>query len=206
MTRTGFASPRTARHYDSQLRLERRALDAALALAAPLPGDRLVDLGTGTGALLRRLAERPDHPRRVTGVDASAAMLARVPALPEGWSLREADGRRLPMGDGTVDVMTCAYLIHLLEPEDRRAVLAEIARVLTPGGRVVLVSLLAPRGRLGRMLLAPVQNGLGRTLGRASGWCALDPTAELAGAGLQLRRARVLTRGYASLCLLAVRI
>jgi ubiquinone/menaquinone biosynthesis C-methylase UbiE len=206
MTRTGFASPRTARHYDAQLWLERRALRAALALAAPGPDDRVLDLGTGTGALLRGLAERPDHPRQVTGVDASAAMLARVPALPEGWSLREADARQLPVADGVLDVVTCAYLIHLLEPEDRRAVLGEIARVLIPGGRVVLVSLLAPRGWLGRTLLAPAQNALGRALGRESGWCALDPRSELADAGLQMRRTTVITRGYASLCLLAVRV
>ena len=205
MTRTGFASPRTARHYNSQLWLERAALDAALALAAPGPDDRALDLATGTGALLRRLAARPDRPRRLTAIDASAAMLERVPPLPTGWTLAQGDARRLPVADATVDLITCAYLIHLLGEADRRAVLGEIARVLAPAGRVVLVSLLEPRGLLGRPLLAPAQRALGRGLGRASGWCALDPTPELAGAGLRVRRGRVITRGYASLCLLAER-
>lgn len=206
MIGTGFASRRTARHYDSQLWLERHALQSALALAAAGPEDRTLDLATGTGALLRLLAERPDRPRQLTGVDASAAMLARIPTLAPGWTLVQADARRLPMADSSLDVVTCAYLIHLLVAEDRRAVLAEIARVLTPSGRVVLVSLLAPRGVLGRPFLAPAQRALCRGLGRSSGWCALDPTRELAAAGLRPRRSLVITRGYASLCLLAERV
>jgi ubiquinone/menaquinone biosynthesis C-methylase UbiE len=205
VTRTGFASSRTARQYDSQLWLEHAALGAALALAQPGPDDRVLDVATGTGALLRRLAERPDRPRRLTGIDASAAMLAQVPPLPAGWTLVPGDARRLPLADASVDLVTCAYLIHLLDEADRRAVLAEIARVLAPAGRVVLVSLLLPRGLLGRSVLAPAQRALGRGLGRASGWRALDPTPELAGAGLRVRRTRVVTRGYASLCLLAER-
>ena len=204
--RSGYASPLTARHYDSQLWLERRALDTALELAAPRPEDRVLDIATGTGALLRRLADRPGLPGEVTGVDASAAMLERVPALPRGWRVARADARRLPIDDATVDVVTCAYLIHLLEVDDRRAVLSEIARVLAPGGRVVLVSLLMGRGLLGGGVLAPVQRGLCRVLGRGSGWCALDPTLELSDAGLRPRRGQVRTRGYASLCLLADRV
>ncbi len=204
--RSGYASPLTARHYDSQLWLERRALDAAVELAAPQPEDRVLDLATGTGALLGRLAQRPDRPRRVIGVDASAAMLSRVPALAPGWTLVQADARSLPIADGSVDLVTCAYLIHLLDPDDRRAVLAEIARVLAPRGRVVLVSLLSPRGAIGASVLAPVQRGCCRAFGRGSGWCAVDPTDELPAAGLRPRRGRVSARGYASLCLLADRV
>ena len=205
-SRSGYASPLTARHYDAQLWLERRALDAAVELAAPQPDDRALDLATGTGALLARLVQHPDRPRRVIGVDASTAMLGRVPALAPGWTLVQADARSLPLDDGSVDLVTCAYLIHLLDSDDRRAVLAEIARVLAPGGRVVLVSLLSPRGAIGASLLAPVQRGCCRAFGRGSGWCALDPTEELPAAGLRPRRARVSTRGYASLCLSADRV
>ena len=205
MNRSGFASPRTARYYDTQLWLERPALRAAVELAAPGREDRVLDLATGTGALLRLLASRRDRPRSVLGVDASQAMLDRVPALMPGWSLVRADARRLPMPDAGFDVVTCAFLIHLLGEEDRGAVLAEVARALAPGGRVSLVTLLTPRGVVGRPLLAPAQAALCQRFGRASGWCALNPVHELADAGLAVLRGRMITRGYASLCLLAER-
>jgi len=197
----GYASRTTARYYDAQLRLERRALLAAIELAAPGIDDVLLDLGTGTAALPALLAQRPGHPRRVTGVDASAAMLRRAPPLPDGWRLINADARRLPLPDASVDIVTCAYLLHLLDQPGRRAVLAEIARVLAPGGRAVLVTLKMPDGLLGRSLLAPVQTGLCRVLGQRSGWCALDPRGDLTGTGLRLRSERLCTRGYTSLCL-----
>jgi ubiquinone/menaquinone biosynthesis C-methylase UbiE len=200
---TGWASPLTARFYDRQVVLERSALDAAVELAAPALDELVLDLATGTGALLRRLAQRVDRPRRAIGVDASRAMLSRAGPLADGWELINADARRLPLDDASVDVVTCAYLLHLLDPEARRAVLGEIARVLTPRGRVVVVTLGIPGGVLGRSLLAPVQRGLCRRLGAGSGWCALDPEAELAAAGLAVRRRRVCSRGYTSLCLLA---
>jgi ubiquinone/menaquinone biosynthesis C-methylase UbiE len=205
VTRSGFASPRAARYYDTQLWLERPALRAALELAAPGPEDRVLDLATGTGALLRLLARRPDRPRSVLGVDASQAMLDRVPAFMPGWSLVRADARRLPIPDADFDVVACAFLVHLLDEDDRAEVLAEIARVLAPGGRVALVTLLSPRGAVGRSLLAPAQGALCQCLGRASGWCALNPIQELADSGLTVLRGRMITRGYASLCLLAER-
>ncbi|MGI8714922.1 MAG: class I SAM-dependent methyltransferase, partial [Solirubrobacteraceae bacterium] len=195
----------TARWYNLQQGLERAALCAAIELAAPRSGDVTLDVGTGTGALLRLLAAHPRRPLRAVGVDGSEAMLARVVALPEGWTVLCADARRLPTPDASVDLVTCAYLLHLLDESDRHEVLRELARVLAPGGRAVLVTLLEPRGGLGRSLLAPLQRILCRVLGRGSGWCALDPSLELAAVGLRLMRGRVSRRGYASLCLLVER-
>jgi ubiquinone/menaquinone biosynthesis C-methylase UbiE len=200
---TGVTSPLTARFYDRQLALERSALGAAVDLAAPAPDELLLDIATGTGALLRRLAQRTDRPRRAIGIDASNAMLSRARPLPDRWELIHGDARRLPLDDASVDVVTCVYLLHLLGPEARRAVLGEIARVLSPRGRVVLVTLGIPGGLVGRSLLAPAQRGLCRGLGAGSGWCALDPEPELAAAGLAVWRRRVCTRGYTSVCLLA---
>jgi ubiquinone/menaquinone biosynthesis C-methylase UbiE len=203
---TAWASPSTARFYDLQLVLERSPLRAAIALAAPRGEGLWLDLATGTGALLRQLALTPERPRRAVGLDASAAMLARVPVLPSGWQVMEGDVRQVPLADGTVDVVSCAYLLHLLDRPARERVLSEIARVLAPGGRVVLVTLLAPTGLAGATVLAPAQRGLCRALGPASGWCALDPTDELDAHGLTLVRRRICRRGYASLCLLAERV
>ena len=202
LSTSGWASRGTTRLYDAQLALERSALSAAVELVAPLADELVLDLGTGTGGLLRVLARRPGRPATAIGIDASAAMLSRAPALPEGWRLVNADARRVPLGDASVDAVTCAYLLHVLDRPARRAVLAEIGRVLRPRGRAVFVSLLHPRGLIGGPLLAPAQRTLGRVAGQASGWCALDPAAELEGAGLPPRRGRVCTRGYASLCLL----
>jgi ubiquinone/menaquinone biosynthesis C-methylase UbiE len=203
LSTAAWASRSAALLYDAQLALERSALSAAIELVAPHPDELVLDLATGTGALLRALAERPARPSRAVGIDASAAMLRRAPALPEGWRLIRADARRIPLDDASVDVVTCAYLLHLLDQTSRRAVLDEIARVLRPRGRAVLVTLLEPRGLVGRSLLAPSQRTLCRVLGPGSGWCALDPSDELTCAGLHLRRRRICTRGYASLCLLA---
>jgi ubiquinone/menaquinone biosynthesis C-methylase UbiE len=202
LSRTGWASPLTARFYDRQLVLERSALSAAVELAAPARDELVLDLATGTGALLRRLAQHTDRPRRAIGIDASSAMLSRAGPLPDGWELINGDARRLPLGDASVDVVTCAYLLHLLDPGARRAVLGEIARVLNPSGRVVVVTLGIPGGLIGRSLLTPVQRCLCRGLGLGSGWCALDPEPELAAAGFAVRRRQVCTRGYTSVCLL----
>lgn len=202
---TAAASPATALLYDVQLALERSALRAAIELASPRPDELLLDLATGTGALLRLLARRPDRPRRAVGIDASAAMLRRAPPLPAGWGLIEGDARRLPLTTGAVDVVTCAYLLHLLHERARHATLAEIARILRPGGRAVVVTLLQPRGVAGRALLGPLQRAACAVFGPEAGWCPLDPTDELAGTGLSARRRWVRTRGYASLCLLAER-
>src|SRR5918911_3963338 len=93
---SGFAVTvwdRAARLYDFQLFLERTAIDQALELAAIRAGDRLLDLGTGTGAVLARLAARADAPREAVGVDCSASMLAAARALPGRAGVHHARGR-----------------------------------------------------------------------------------------------------------------
>lgn len=142
---TAWRRDRTARFYDLQVGLEGSAVDAAIDLAEFGADDRLLDLGTGTGALLRRLAGRAEAPDEAVGVDSSAAMLRRAPAMPEGWRLVQADAAHLPFPACSFDVVTAAYLLHLLEPAERAAVLAEAHRVVRPAGRLVAVTIAPPR-------------------------------------------------------------
>ena len=119
-------------------------------LLDPAPDERLLDVATGTGAVLRALQGRAVPPRSVTGIDASAAMLAHVGPLPQGWSVGVGDARALPFEDGAFDVVSASYVLHIVD--DLPAVLAEIRRVLRPDGRLVTVTPGVPPRGLARPL------------------------------------------------------
>lgn len=189
--------------YARQEHLEARAVDALLRLAAPTAGDRLLDVGTGTGLVLRTLAAGGGPaPRSVLGIDRSPGMLARVGPLPHGWELRPGDATDLPVGDGSVDLVTCSYLLHLLSARHLDAALLEIRRVLAPGGRTVVVVPWSPRPTV-RAILDGVATAFPARLG---GLRCLDPEPALRAAGLPpVRRVALPRGGYPSLVVLAHR-
>ena len=104
---------------------------------------RMLDIGTGTGRRLELLAPRVGL---ALGVDASRAMLALArsrltrPGLSH-CAVRLADMYRLPLGDAGYDLVLLHMVLH--HAEDSPAVLAEAARVLKPGGRLVVIDLAA---------------------------------------------------------------
>ena len=195
---------RVARLYDLQLRLERPALDRAVALAGVAADERLLDVATGTGGLLHRLADRPVRPTSVVGVDVSSAMLARARPLPDGWELVKADARGLPFEDATFDVVTAAYLFHTLDKQARGDILAECRRVLRGDGRLVTVTVSRPRSRVGARLAGPIIWLARRSSGALAGLRPLDPRSEIEAAGFTVERAAAVGgAGYPSLCVLA---
>ncbi len=114
---------------------------AVLAAVGAAPG-RLLDVGTGTGRLLELLAPRVE---RGLGVDASRAMLALARsrlAKPElaHCAVRQADMYRLPLADASFDTIILQMVLHYAE--DPAAAMAEAARVLRPGGLLLVVDLL----------------------------------------------------------------
>ncbi|MFF0086548.1 methyltransferase domain-containing protein [Streptomyces canus] len=121
--------------YDVTRGGEPRAAAAADAVLSLIPAQtrRLLDVACGTGIVTRRLAAaRPAT--RVWGADLTYGM-ARMAAVRLPGAVVLADGRALPFPDGVFDAVTSVWLLHLLDrPEDVRAVVAECARVLRPGG------------------------------------------------------------------------
>ncbi len=187
-----------ATRYAAQERLEARAMEAALRLADPRPQDRVVDLATGTGLVLRALAARDPRPAAATGVDRSAGMLAQVGRLPDEWRVIRGDARCVPLPDGAADMVTCCYLLHLLDLEDRGRVLREARRLLrsAPGSRLVIVTVWANPDTAGGRLLSGVLPRLAAARPRRwGGLRPLDPTAELGPAGLVATHRVVLSRG-----------
>jgi ubiquinone/menaquinone biosynthesis C-methylase UbiE len=119
-----------------------RDLATTVAGFVDLDGVRtLLDVATGTGLVLRALRDVAPDPLRMIGVDVSPGMLAVARAALPGAVLLEADARRLPVADSSVDLVTCVTGLHLIPDTDR--VLAEWARVLRPGGRAVTATFAA---------------------------------------------------------------
>ena len=105
---------------------------------APQPGDRLLDVATGTGIVVRVAYEHEPAIGAAAGLDMTAAMLdvARAAAaeLPAEW--HEGDALALPFGAASFDLVTCQQGLQFFP--DRAAALAEMRRVLVPGGRVAV--------------------------------------------------------------------
>ena len=122
--------------------------DQTLRVANIRPGERVLDLATGTG--ITAIAARK-HGANVTGVDLTPELLAvaRKKAKDDGLEdidFREGDAEALPFVDASFDavVSTCG---HMFAP-DQPKVAAELARVTRPGGRVVFLAW-TPEGGLG---------------------------------------------------------
>lgn len=107
---------------------------AILDLVGDVAGRRVLDVGCGAGALMVALRERGAF---VTGVDSSVRMLELArERLGDDTALHAADlSRPLPFADGAFDDVIACLVLHYLE--DWAAPLAELRRVLVPGGRLV---------------------------------------------------------------------
>lgn len=115
--------------------------EVLLRLAEPRPGERILDVACGTGVVARRVAAAVGETGRVFGLDLNPGMLgvARVqPAVVGSADIdyREGDGVQLPFGDAEFDLVTCSQGLQFFL--DRVRGLAEMHRVLRPGGRVAL--------------------------------------------------------------------
>jgi tRNA (cmo5U34)-methyltransferase len=136
-------------HPDSYLELVRSEVpdyellqDTVAEAAAEVEASTILDLGTGTGETLRRVAER--HPNaRLVGVDESDGMLAVARSVVPSAELCVA---RLQdaLPDEPFDLVVSALAIHHLDADEKADLFRRVARQLAPAGRFVLADVIVP--------------------------------------------------------------
>jgi demethylmenaquinone methyltransferase / 2-methoxy-6-polyprenyl-1,4-benzoquinol methylase len=148
------------RHYDRVATVlsfgqDPRWRRAMVAAVAPSPRERVLDVATGTGLVSRELVRR--YGCTVIGLDQSPEMLAaarsrlaRDEGLRDHVSLVQAEAEHLPFADGELDHLTFTYLLRYVD--DPGATMAELARVVRPGGRIASLEFAVPSFPPSRLL------------------------------------------------------
>ncbi len=129
-----------------------------MELAGFAPASRILDAGCGCGKTVAYLAGAAGM--RAVGVDISPEMTARARGLDAAAQVMVGDVRRLPCAEGSMDGVLCECALNLLE--ERRGALAQMHRVLRPGGRLVISDLYLREkaGGFTRLPLATCINGI----------------------------------------------
>jgi demethylmenaquinone methyltransferase/2-methoxy-6-polyprenyl-1,4-benzoquinol methylase len=144
--RVGAVFDRVAERYDlmndlMSLGLHRVWKQFAVSIARPRPGERFLDVATGSADLARRLGRRVGPGGEIWLTDINRSMLerGRDRVLDDGLLAPtvQCDAERLPFPAGYFDCVTVAFGLRNMTHKDRA--LAEMARVLKPGGRLVVL-------------------------------------------------------------------
>lgn len=156
---------------------------AAVRASGAAPGGRVIDCATGTGDLALAFKRTVGTGGRVVGTDFCAEMLERAPPKAAAARLEvefaQADAQVLPYADDTFDVASIAFGIRNVDDPVR--CLRELARVVRPGGRVVVLEFGQPSGLFGALFrfysthVLPFVGGL--ISGRPAAYRYLDRTA-----------------------------
>ncbi len=148
----GWMTDESAKRYDTQVEVLFKGTANAIRRQALPPLHevfagrdqrrlRLLDLGCGTGRFLDFVKQAwPRLP--ALGIDMSEAYIAEAKRHLKPWcwlNLIVAKGEAMPVADESQDAVTSIFTFHELPPKVRRAVFREFARVLKPGGRLVLI-------------------------------------------------------------------
>ena len=140
----------------------RKLRQRTIQLAQLQPGEQALDVGCGTGTLALEMARYLSPGGSVTGVDPGSQQIARANAKAarrhtpqESVEFKLGVIEQLPFPDQTFDVVFSTLMMHHLPTPLKRQGLAEIARVLKPGGRLVIADFTHKQERAGRAARFP---------------------------------------------------
>lgn len=124
-----------------------RIWDGLVALSGAGPGDRVLDVGCGTGYFARRISPAIEPGGTVVGIDPSRPMLdyARRHAR-ANCTFQAAGAQRLPFDDGSFDLVVSSLAFHHFPVDHRAEAVREMFRVLRPGGKVFIADFRPPSG------------------------------------------------------------
>lgn len=126
---------------------EEKIKKSGIELLNPSDGERVLEIGCGTGKGLLEIAQRIGSDGRVFGIDISEGMLEiaarriNEAGLSETISITRGDAVNLPYDDGTFDAVFMSFTLELFSQSDIALVLAECIRVLKPDGRIGIVAM-----------------------------------------------------------------
>jgi len=152
---------RWARYYDSSVSIltlghRQQLRQATVALARIQPGARVLEVGCGTGDVALVASRQVGSSGAVYGIDAAPEMIAvaQAKAARMGVAVDLQVGliESLAFPDASFDVVLSSLMMHHLPDDLKRQGLAESARVLKPGGRLLIVDIKRPTSRLERAL------------------------------------------------------
>lgn len=126
----------------------------ALSLLAPKAGERILDVGCGTGTFFKLVQEQTNLSLTLVGIDASEEMIqkAREKVGGESIQFQFADAAYLPFPNQSFDAIVSLLTLHHTPSGVKTRAIMEMSRVLRTGGRAVVCDLARPSGWWGRVI------------------------------------------------------
>lgn len=135
----------------------------ALLRAGLRAGLDVVDVGMGTGLVAKAILRVTGEPARLIGVDPSPGMIAQS-GLPQDVRCLDGRAERMPLPSASADFISMGYALRHIA--DLSAAFAEFARVLKPGGRVLILEITRPEGAMANRLLRAYMRGVVPTIAK----------------------------------------
>jgi demethylmenaquinone methyltransferase/2-methoxy-6-polyprenyl-1,4-benzoquinol methylase len=156
------------------------------------PGEKVLEIGFGTGNTSLHLAKAVGQGGQVCGIDISSKMLEVAQRKVAGeqlaatMKLQVADARKLPYADSSFDAAYTSFTLELFPEADIPVVLAEVKRVLRDGGRMAVVSMATVRSGEPESALEKTYKWMHRHFPHLVDCRPIDPAAALRAAGFQI--------------------